>query len=880
MGYREWLHDLTTHVTVDGVRLPVDSIYVPAISVLDKLPIVRPDLRRSFFVEGAAGIGKSLFVKRIIQYLLNPQIFGEENCLAAIDDVDQVVSMLVEAFEESIGFGFVSRQVREEDFMKAVVQWFDESKDLSKIGTHYASDFKKYWAKISNEQADEFAVKYQTKVRSSTTVREGFPSDWSGNPLPVLVEVRNWNTERFARQAQVIDIYKLLKDSQFDSQVFFQIVELSVRMYGEQFACAAAAVRYSLLGVEPKKRIVLVVDGVDELPSICTVEGRVIFPRFLLMTMLANVIPELEERGHRLIITGRPGDPNANEIFSAIQIFQLSELSDGWKKRYLHRFLASYDGDNYPANAMYVHYELQKVVRLQSNVRALSGIPLLLTGLAVLISEKKVSRSSTKLDLVEKWSERLLSKRFPKIAGGPQSNAKRIVIAIATEMQNRGVFAMTEEAILGVVKKDLQDETLDIVSQSGLFDFRNNNVSFLHRTFQSYFYALSYAEKLERCRDETQVSKILSEFLEKNLHPDFGFEALTFVFGKLLSADSQPYARAAVVGFVYERCLCAIGVPTSLSPWSNKAIDLANCLVDYGGDVASYEVKIRQLCEQSIQIGPFQNLQFANRDRAGTWLFAERCGHDFYRAYGQSLTDEPRFMWSTVIAAEHKLVISSYLTTIEKFADFYACETGYRNVRWFDFTAEDFDLSLLESWEVKRGKLVGKANCPVTHVSWFEAVAYCRWLNDRILSGDELNLPEQAVRFVRAGTHEVRLLTTEEWFSVARSDWVFRNCADLRGQAGWANTKESANDRPVPVGIYYSSSGIYDLVGNVREWGEPTLRVLDKNGQVMAPLFGGAWNTDLNEALQPLYLNRNDRNGKFGFRIACAPVEICKSQKS
>ncbi|PDV98649.1 formylglycine-generating enzyme family protein [Candidatus Viridilinea mediisalina] len=91
---------------------------------------------------------------------------------------------------------------------------------------------------------------------------------------------------------------------------------------------------------------------------------------------------------------------------------------------------------------------------------------------------------------------------------------------------------------------------------------------------------------------------------------------------------------------------------------------------------------------------------------------------------------------------------------------------------------------------------------PVVGVSWFEAVAYCRWLS------------------VQTG-HEFRLPCEAEWEKAARGPdgriWPWGNT----WEAGRCNSKDAGIGKTTPVGHYPNGAspyGILDMAGNVYEW--------------------------------------------------------------
>lgn len=154
------------------------------------------------------------------------------------------------------------------------------------------------------------------------------------------------------------------------------------------------------------------------------------------------------------------------------------------------------------------------------------------------------------------------------------------------------------------------------------------------------------------------------------------------------------------------------------------------------------------------------------------------------------------------------------------------------------------------------------ANHPREMVSWYQAIAFCRWLSDKL--GYEVDLP-----------HEY------EWEVAARypENWIYP-WGDIF-DAEKANIDESGLGQTTPVGMYPEGRNptleLYDLSGNVWEWcrnkfENPDDDSTDRSGDTRV-LRGGSWYDDRNyvrAASRFLNLPFN-RYHYVGFRVVCRP---------
>jgi formylglycine-generating enzyme required for sulfatase activity len=169
----------------------------------------------------------------------------------------------------------------------------------------------------------------------------------------------------------------------------------------------------------------------------------------------------------------------------------------------------------------------------------------------------------------------------------------------------------------------------------------------------------------------------------------------------------------------------------------------------------------------------------------------------------------------------------------------------------------------------------------VVGVTWYEAVAYCRWLTAALDDGYSYRLPTEA-----------------EWERIARGP--LPSPSGGRGLAlavrrrypwgdeweeGRANTRELDLGRTTPVGIFpdgASAEGVLDLAGNVWEWCssaqapypyDATDGREDPTRSDARILRGGACWDDRDNArsVSRIWVDPDHCNDIIGFRVARAP---------
>jgi formylglycine-generating enzyme required for sulfatase activity len=145
--------------------------------------------------------------------------------------------------------------------------------------------------------------------------------------------------------------------------------------------------------------------------------------------------------------------------------------------------------------------------------------------------------------------------------------------------------------------------------------------------------------------------------------------------------------------------------------------------------------------------------------------------------------------------------ISQFPLTYAEYSPFIEAG-GYKEKQWWTESGWNAkgDRDLPYHWH---DKLFNKPNHPVIGISWYECVAYCRWLSHE--TGRLYRLPTEA-----------------EWMkaSIGVKGWRYPWGDEFNSE--YANTNEGKQTvlATTPVGIYQGKSpfDVFDCTGNVWEW--------------------------------------------------------------
>jgi hypothetical protein len=228
------------------------------------------------------------------------------------------------------------------------------------------------------------------------------------------------------------------------------------------------------------------------------------------------------------------------------------------------------------------------------------------------------------------------------------------------------------------------------------------------------------------------------------------------------------------------------------------------------------------------------------------------------------------------IRSEPTFYIARYPITYAQFQTFLDDPQGFSNGRWWDGLAAD------DAHRRAPGEQAFKfANHPRERVSWYDAVAFCRWLTAQAQLCPQL-LPE-ALR--AKGRCEITLPTEWQWAKAARGHSTSKARAGRQGEYPYgdtfdvakANTNETHIGQTNAVGIFphgASPYGVLELSGNVWEW---CLNEYDQpdhiglSGHSDRVVRGGSW--DANQVNARVASRGRDnpdlRDNDLGFRVGC-----------
>ncbi|MCP4659545.1 MAG: SUMF1/EgtB/PvdO family nonheme iron enzyme, partial [bacterium] len=646
-----------------------------------------------------------------------------------------------------------------------------------------------------------------------------------------------------------------------------------------------------------KGRLLLLLDGLDEVPD----ETR----REQLSALLQRSARFLEQTTGPggIVVTSRPrAYHGAARLTAPFDHGHILPLSDAHIERFAGTWMTAVNrlppGSDLAKHAEVARETVGLLAALRSTValRQLSRSPILLTVLALVyevhgkLPEQRVKLYDEAVDvLLRRFKDRRRSLRGHLAAVAVQMMGATTAKQLREEEERAEVVALIARRLAGLAENDPAEPPRSAVHQaSELLDLQevqaglliapdNRHCRFVHRTFQEYLAAWRFA-------DEQTEGQIHATFHD-HLGDASWQETLRLIGGVLAAGGSCRVARllSSLVGDpgvdIQQR---APGIASAMALLGDvEQFDIEPTVLEPIRTVCTGLLEVLESPETplEVRIGVAEALGRAGDPRIG-WKDDEHMLLVPEGPFWIGGFDEWARDWEKPPQQVHlwQYRIARTPVTCRQYAEFID-DGGYRDPRYWA-GAEIPDRS--EYAEYDAGWM-SRPNHPVVNVSWFEAQAFCRWLN-RVCPRDDGLL--------------WRLPTEAEWEKAARgglelgegrrNPWPKRRYPwGEQWDPGRANCHETGPKGTTPVGCYPGGAGPYgtwDQAGNVWEWclnwfsddysgvtSENPVGPSSGSGRVVR---GGSWVSDADELrvccrgrLEPAV-----RLDGLGFRLAAAPL--------
>ena len=563
-------------------------------------------------------------------------------------------------------------------------------------------------------------------------------------------------------------------------------------------------------------------------------------------------------------------------------------------------------------------------------LRRLAGNPMLLTDMALLHTHRgRLPNDRAKLykEVIEllllRWEETKEGSRLQDLlreASRDENDLLRKLgeVAFAVHGRSRNLKAdqtgdIPHHELLFALRDLHPAKSLDwaqrvietVRERAGLLIAREEEVfAFPHRSFQEYLAAIHLT------RDRPAWTKLI-ELLDET---GYWREVIKWAAGRIAHVDDTVDEK----GFVLLRKLCPNGALPEHLPWhrvwlaGEVLLELSLAKVTQFEEGPELVTRIRRLLEQLLAQG---EMNPGERVRAGMVL-----GHlgDERPGVGTRSSPDakpvPDLAWAQVIEPDdflmggntprpntlqfkhrihHPFSLAVYPVTVAQYERFVQ-DGGYE--RQFYHGDPRKRIWTETGWHWRQcenrtrpdnyGSVFQTPNHPRVGVTWYEAMAFCNWLNAAFTPVD-LRLPDPGWR--------VRLPTEAEWERGARHtdgrDFPWDQNAKT-DPASLCNCAETNIGQTSAVGLFPSGKavcGAHDLAGNVWEWCLTKWREsyhnyakeVDQNpeGDSTRVLRGGSWDRHAVSA-HCAARGRPDpdlRGRYYGFRLAASPFFAPKS---
>ena len=712
---------------------------------------------------------------------------------------------------------------------------------------------------------------------------------FSDSLLPVLIELRNLvgpltrlelaGLDNIARQqtlAAAVRDHAMADLARFDSQTFAP----------------------GLRGALESQACLLILDGLDEVPEV---------HRPLIRETVAAVVARY--RPPRVIVTCRTRSYQGAAAFPDLPAHTLAPLEEdqiqSFCKAWYHA-QGQFGNLDAADNAEALGNNLAAAATSDAKLQELAANPMLLTSMAIVhqqnrqlprkraeVYDRAIQVLLTKWPSAKRRGGETISRQLDELLARETKlvRAMRRLAFVAHESnegqtdERREASDLPRKAAVHELEQEFRNlalagEFLDYVDQrAGLLIGRGGGgagipatYAFAHRTFQEF---LAGCELVIRLRTKGIRAKLKGGDYWY-LAAQFGIEHCLF---------NEPSGDIFVEDL--PELLCPSSTPRSQAAWRGHLL-AAHQIVHEGVDRAQ-ETLLRRLRKRLAGIIEQERLPSpVERAEAGR-LLARIGDHRFDEKHGY-LPKGDRLGFVEIPAgtchddkgryAVDRFFIGKWPVTNAQFHQF-VLDDGYRNPAWWQaaiaadrwdehgFKAEWPEETVFEPW--RPAEPYGLPNHPAVSISWYEAMAYCAWLGDKLRNAPAT---PAALRELLDEGGEIRLPTFAEGLRAARGDGEQEYPWGDRITPNHANYSDTGIHSTSVVGCFPAGrsltfSDVEELSGNVWEW----CMGAEGQGRRYRVIRGGGWFPRAGYCRCAARC-RNEPGGRalsLGFRLVLAP---------
>ncbi|MBL9175224.1 MAG: SUMF1/EgtB/PvdO family nonheme iron enzyme [Verrucomicrobiales bacterium] len=602
---------------------------------------------------------------------------------------------------------------------------------------------------------------------------------------------------------------------------------------------------------------ILFLDGLDEVPTEvqrefvrdCSLLFAERFPQARVV-MTCRTIPfeaMLQEESE-----AQKANPRVGPRLADLTSFELAPFDDAKIGQFIAAWYRAHVGNPFTAETAEQRRDALQQAMGRRELRRLAGNPMLLTDMALLHTHRgRLPNDRARLYaevidlLLLRWEQAQKgTRRLGELlddAERDQNDLLRTLAAVAFEVHGadraRSGSPEADEAgdiphhtLLYALQElhpkrslDWAQEVITTIEQRAglLIDRGSHTYRFPHRSFQEY---LAAVHLIKDKNFDTKATDLVD---------DSGYwrEVIRWAAARLTHVDDVVEWK----GFALIRKLCPGNQPPATFPWhriwlaGEALLEMSLAKVtqfDEGPDLVN---RVRTLLKKLLEAGALSPRERAQAAMALGGLGDDRSGVGV-RPHSDHPTGVPDLLWTSVISPgpfvlgqgnelhsceviREPFVFSRYPVTGAQYQAFVE-GGGYHHREYW--TEEGWRVREAEGWTKPRdfSPEFQTMNHPRVGVSWYEAVAYCRWLNEAF-PAEELKLPDRSWK--------VRLPSEAEWERAAR-DVDGREYPWGKGVEGLedrCNVHETGFGRTSAVGMFpkgVAKCGAADMAGNVWEW--------------------------------------------------------------